>query len=507
MDQLERPKTSLYQKYLDIMPTGAGALFFIQTFSTLAFSVLYSTLTLYMTNGLNITSKGAVSITAVFIAFNYGLHLFGGYMGGRFLSYRSLFCIGMALTLFGCLLIAIPTISTFYWGLATFLTGAGINVTCINCLLTQLFQPNDKRREAAFLWNYSGMNIGFFIGFYISGYYYKHHDYQTLFILAGLGSLIALVLTLFKWKLLNDLNTTLTTLSNAAKRKALIHGVMILGVLLIALRLLLQNPVFSNGLVLTVGIAMAFIMSYLAMKQPKVEDRNKIWAYIILAFASLTFWTLYQLCPMGLTLFAERNVDRHYLGMIIEPQWIQNINTIVIIIGGPVLSVFFSSLRNRGRGMTIPMQFTIALLMIGVGFALLPVGIHFADAKGFSNFNWIFACYVLQSLGELFISPIGYAMVGQLAPPKLQGLMMGTWMMLTGVAGTLSGYFSQMMLGDTQSTDPLITNPSFAHTFNLLGWGTIGTGVLLFLLLPFILRLTQEKQIYAKPQSVTEMAI
>ena len=58
-----------------------------------------------------------------------------------------------------------------YWGLALFLTGSGLNVTCINMMLTQRFAPADLRRETAFLWNYAGMNIGFFVGFSAAGHY------------------------------------------------------------------------------------------------------------------------------------------------------------------------------------------------------------------------------------------------------------------------------------------------------------------------------------------------
>ena len=498
---------NLRQQYARFMPKGAGALFFIQMFSTLAFGVLNFTLALYMTNALKLSDHMAINITATFVAFNFFLHLLGGYVGGRFLSYRMLFSIGMTAQLIGCLWIAVPTMPFFFWGLAAFLTGAGINVTCVNCMLTQLFQPHDKRRETAFLWNYSGMNIGFFIALYISGYYYKQSEYHTLFILAGMGNLISLVLIFLKWKLVRDTNTTLVTLSSDKKLPTYFKGFALLLIVFLSLRWLLQHPLFSNNLVMFAGVAMGFVMAFLAIKQPAREDRNKIWAYIILTFASLAFWTLYQLCPMGLTLFTERNVDRHYLGMIIAPQWIQNINTVVIIFGGPLLSVLFSSLRPRDRGMTIPSQFAMALILMGLGLALLPVGIYFADSQGLSSFNWVFLCYVLQALGELFIGPIGYAMVGQLAPPRLQGLMMGTWMMTAGVAATIAAYFSKLMLGNTQSLDPLVTNASFSHTFNGLGWGTIAIGILLLILRPFILHLTQEKELFAKPQNVTPMEL
>ncbi len=126
---------------------------------------------------------------------------------------------------------------------------------------------------------------------------------------------------------------------------------------------------------------------------------------------------------------------------------VQNINTVVIIIGGPLLSFIFTNLRERGININIPLQFSFALLLIGLGFAILPVGISFANAAGFVNFNWIFASFILQSIGELFISPIGYAMVGQLAPVHLRGLMMGVWLMITGVSAILSDHFSKMALG------------------------------------------------------------
>src|SRR6201990_432969 len=146
-------------------PEGTAVLFFIQIFSTLGFAVLYSTLVLYATKHLQLPVKLASAIMGVFGAFNYGLHLFGGYLGGRFLSNRNLFVGGMVLQVMGCGSIALGSMAAMYWGLAFFLTGSGLNVTCINMMLTQRFAPEDPRREGAFLWNYDGMNVGFFVGF------------------------------------------------------------------------------------------------------------------------------------------------------------------------------------------------------------------------------------------------------------------------------------------------------------------------------------------------------
>src|ERR1700712_2492006 len=169
-------------------PEGAIVLLFVQMFSTLGFAVLSSTLVLYATKHLHFTDDLALSLMGVFGAFNYGLHLFGGYLGGRFLSNRNLFVGGMLLQVFGCACISGGSAALLYIGLALFLTGSGLNVTCINMMLTQRFKPDDIRREGAFLWNYAGMNIGFFVGFTAAGHYQATENYAGLFTFATIGN-------------------------------------------------------------------------------------------------------------------------------------------------------------------------------------------------------------------------------------------------------------------------------------------------------------------------------
>src|SRR5438046_8354405 len=188
---------------------GTATLFFIQIFSTLGFAVLYSTLVLYATKHLQLSVRTATALIGVFGAFNYGLHLFGGYLGGRFLSNRNLFVGGMALQVIGCGCIATGTLALFYVGLAFFLTGSGLNVTCINMMLTQRFTSDDPRREGAFLWNYAGMNVGFFVGFSVAGYFQGTESYSSLFIFATLGNFVSIVLALLSWHTVADRNPTL----------------------------------------------------------------------------------------------------------------------------------------------------------------------------------------------------------------------------------------------------------------------------------------------------------
>lgn len=486
MDILFRVKKS--------MPEGIMPLFFIQIFSTLSFSVLYSTLVLYMKGSLGLPVTMANSIMGIFIAFNFALHLLGGFWGGRLLSNPALFCMGMLAQVIGCILLSVNSLTFLYYGLAVFLTGSGLNVTCLNCMLTQRFAPQDNRRETAFLWNYAGMNIGFFIGFTLSGVFQISQNYQRLFLLSSLGNLIALLICLYSWQQLKDNNTLFSQKNRLQKRNARITGIGCIVLLPFVLCPMLQYSAWANRMVLIVGIIMLGLILVMAQKQRSIVARNKIKAFAAFIIVGTVFWMLYQIGPMGLTVFVDHNVQRNYAGMIIPPQWFQNINTISVVLGGPLLAFLFKKMRSNGHQINIPTQFATALMLIGCAFVILPIGIKYASSTGMVNPGWIVASYVLQSAGELLISPIGYAMIGFLAPPSLQGLMMGMWMLSNGVGATLSGYSSNMMIHGENNVSPLLTNIGYSQVFLILGLFAIASAIALFLFIPKLKNLIQENK-------------
>jgi POT family proton-dependent oligopeptide transporter len=483
---------SLSKRLFSKAPEGTAALFFIQIFSTLGFAVLYSTLVLYATKHLQLSVKLATALMGVFGAFNYGLHLFGGYLGGRFLSNRNLFVGGMSLQVIGCGCIATGTAAMFYVGLALFLTGSGLNVTCINMMLTQRFTPEDPRREGAFLWNYAGMNVGFFVGFTVAGYFQGTESYSSLFIFATLGNFGAIVLALFNWKTLTDRNTPLLDATRKQFRVRQLAGIAILLGTVPVVWFLLQRPGITETLVKGICALVALTLIYLTLRHPDRRERRNMTAYLILTTGSLAFWSLYQMAPSGLMLFAVHNVNLMVGKVQIQPQWIQNINTVCIVLGGPLLASLFTRVRARGWRIDIPKQFATSLLLMALGFLILPLGIKLAGIDGKSAFAWLFMSYVLQSVGELLISPIGYAMIGKLAPRQYQGVMMGSWMLMTGLASLFAGDFSGMIPEPTGTT-AVATNPEYAKLFGALGAGSLVVGVALVVLIPFLRKLITDK--------------
>jgi POT family proton-dependent oligopeptide transporter len=99
---------------------------------------------------------------------------------------------------------------------------------------------------------------------------------------------------------------------------------------------------------------------------------------------------------------------------------------------------------------------------------------------------------VLQSIGELLIMPIGYAMIGKIAPKQYQGIMMGSWMLVTGLASLFAGDFSGM-IPEPNGTTAVATNPEYIKLFAELGAGSLAVGIALVLLIPFLRKLITDK--------------
>ena len=108
----------------------------------------------------------------------------------------------------------------------------------------------------------------------------------------------------------------------------------------------------------------------IAKAQNIKEQKDIVYAYVILAIFGLVFWSVYQLAPMALTIFAEANIDKYLLDFTIQTQWFQNVNTVVIAVGGILFPSILLIIRKRFI-FSFPMQFCFSLIFISIGFSLL----------------------------------------------------------------------------------------------------------------------------------------
>lgn len=465
------------------MPKGIMSLYLIQMFSTFSFAVLYSSLSLYITKQLGLSSLFSNNIVGLFLAFNFVLHLFGGILGGSWLSNRLLFLSTTILQTIGIIFLIFPETTNLYLGLSLFLIGCGLNTTCYNTILTQRFSPEDPRRDKAFFISYSTMNVGFWAGFILSGFYDSSNHYEKIFYASIATNLITALLTMYNWKNINDVDTKLTLMSSRKQKTKGIAGILFILVLIPILSTCFNLPRFSNGLVVAISVLMFFIILSIGLNQKLAAYRQKITAYLILTVTSIVFWMIYYTGPMGITLFIKNNVDKQLLGFDVPTQWILNINSAVIIIGSPLLALLISKLHQRGYTVSASTQFIWAFLFLALSFFCLSNGIFFANETGYTSLNWIILHTAIQAVAELFIGPVGYAMIGRIAPKHLQGLLMGTWMLVSGLSASLSHYFSNSM-AKSESLNPLLSNSDYYYVFNELGFWALGGALFLCLIAP-----------------------
>jgi proton-dependent oligopeptide transporter, POT family len=472
---------------------GARALYFIQIFSNLSYCIIYSTLVLYGTEKLKLSPILMTALMGSYVAFNYGLHFLGGYMGGRYISNRWLCVIGIAFQAIACFIISGTSYTTMMIGLSFFLAGSGLNTTCLYSMVTQLFDdPEDPRRERAFLYNYSGMMMGFLFGYTVSGYFQFTHSYGILFFIGGITSSIAVALILVYWRYLYDKGTTFVALSKDKQNKTMLKAYFIIIIILVALIFLLHYSQLSNLILIMCAVSFIIIAFFITIGQKRTKDKKRMFAYLLFLIAAFIFYTIYLLAPMGLTLFIEHNTDLKMFGINIAPQWAGNINAIIITIGGPTLACFLKKMRDKGIKIPAPFLISMSLIFIGLAYVILPVGISFAGKNGLSSFNWVIWCYLFTGVGDLFIAPIGYSMIGKLIPRKLQGMMMGLWLMMAGLGGIMSSYLSKFALGNNDSLDPLVTNMSYSMTFGVIALVALFFGLIMLLFVPKLYRLIND---------------
>ena len=165
----------------------------------------------------------------------------------------------------------------------------------------------------------------------------------------------------------------------------------------------------------------------------------------------------------------------------------QQFNPFFIVLFAPVMSWLWTNLAKRGLEPSIPIKFALALMGVGAGFLLLVFGSNFAGPG--NNFQvglwWLAGLYLIHSLAELCISPVGLSMITKLSIARVVGLMMGVWFLSISVAQYFAGIVAQFASVETvggQVTNLKVSLDTYAGTFTTIAWIAIGAGVVLFLL-------------------------
>ena len=394
------------------------------------------------------------------------------------------------------------TIAIMLLALSLISVGNGFFKPNISTIVGALYDQSDRRRDSGFTIFYMGINLGSIFGQLLCPLLADWIGWWAGLSLAGVGMLISYCLMQFDGGRLDGYGERPP---NAPNRDMVIYiGALIAVPVFIFLFNNLMNSAPAEagsgfiGYIMSLSLMGQLLFGTFIISVPAIliwsytkgtrQEAQMMTAALILVCFNVFFWTLFEQAGSSLTLFADRNTDRSVFGLfsISAPQT-QNFNPIFIVLLAPMMSILWTRLAKRGLEPSIAVKFALALMGVGAGFLLLVFGSTFAGPG--NNFQvglwWLAGLYLLHSLAELCISPVGLSMITKLSIARIVGMMMGVWFLSISVAQYVAGVVAQFMSVETvggQVTNLKVSLDTYTSTFTTIAWIAIGAGVLLFLL-------------------------
>lgn len=228
-------------------------------------------------------------------------------------------------------------------------------------------------------------------------------------------------------------------------------------------------------------------MLVLSGKYDRVQQQ-RIWVILILLLFTTVFWTFFELAGSALNLFTDRNVNKNMLGVELTTTFFQSVNPLFIMIFAPIFSWMWIKLAQSGKEPAAPYKFSVGLLLLGLGFLVLNVG-KGAAVEGLVPAIFLITLYLLHTLGELTLSPVGLSLVTKLAPSQIVGFLMGIWFLSSSIAHQAGKHIAKFTAVEASETATAVETLGKAMpVFNMVGLFAIGAAVLLLVLSPMISR-------------------
>jgi POT family proton-dependent oligopeptide transporter len=448
-------------------PRGLSTLFFTEMWERFSYYGMRALLILFMTaplatGGLGFDTAKAGAIYGTYVALAYLTALPGGWIADRFLGQRRSTLYGGVVIMLGHISLAIPGMVTFYLGLLLVVIGTGLLKPNVSTMVGALYSQDDERRDAGFSMFYMGINLGAFTAPLVCGWLAQSEQFRGIlasfgvspasswhwgFAMAAVGMFFGLVQYLSGWKYLGEAGMypvkPESPAAHARERRLLTVGVAVVGAVLALLaagaatgRVTAEGVANGLGVFLLVTTVGFFVWLFTVAKWTR-EERKRLLVVLVLFLAASVFWSVFEQAGSTLNLFADRNTRTEALGYDFPPSWFQSLNSLFLIILAPVFAWIWLKLGKRDP--SSPAKFTLGLIFVAAGFAILVFAAKQAEQGVMVSPLWLTATYLLHTIGELCLSPVGLSAMTRLAPARIAGLTMGVWFLATSVGNYLGG--------------------------------------------------------------------
>lgn len=441
-------------------PKGLLTLFSIEFWERFSYYGMRAVLLYYIyyettKGGLGLDKTTATSIMSIYGSLVYMSTILGGWLADRILGSRSTIITGAVLIMLGHIALSLPgSVTALFVSMALIILGSGILKPNLSNMVGDLYSKQDYRRDAGFSIFYTGANAGALIAPLVVGTIGQTYNFHYGFALAAIGMFIGLI-----WYMI----TSRRTLGEAgryvpnpiaAEEKGKLIRWFSIAALVVAIVLILvisKGWLTINGFTLIVSVlgivipTIYFLVMYFS-KKTSTTEKSRLLAYLPLFITAICFWSIQE---QGSTIFAriaDEQTKLTFGSLHIQSSWFQSINPLYIVVLGPLFAVMWTKLGKRQPA--TPVKFSIGVILAGLSFLLMLI--PFGSGASHINPLWLVFSFLLVTLGELFLSPVGASATTKLAPAAFASQTMSVWYLSNASAQAINAQLVKLYSIDTQ---------------------------------------------------------
>ncbi|MFZ5554022.1 MAG: peptide MFS transporter [Bacteroidota bacterium] len=455
-------------------------LFASEMWERFCFYGMRGVLTVFMVERLGMLRPDANLKYGAIQAFVYTMTFVGGMFADKILGFRKSIFWGAVLMILGSLTIAFSPDDLFFIGTSISIVGTGFFKPNISGVVGMLYNDGDQRRDAGFSLFYSGINIGALLGGYLCFNLGSNYGWEYAFYSAAIAMMLGLVIFTAGQKGLGPLGfSPLLSKEGMTTSKANMYQLMVYIGSLISIPLILlliSNSAYTDIFMFIVG-PLALIYFLIETLKSTRDERSKLFAALVFIVFSIFFWAFFEQSGGSLSLVAREHTSHEMAGITLDPNEVNNsANSLFVILLSPVFGLFWLWMNKRKAEPNTVIKFGLGFIFLGLAFYVFHMLIGYAGADGISSLMVFTFAYLVITLGELCLSPIGLSAMTKLAPRRMFGIIMGMWFLASaygqyfaGVLGAGMASTGEYKIELTKAETDNMTNITWADTAEVKG--------------------------------------
>ncbi|MFK0255842.1 peptide MFS transporter [Streptomyces sp. NPDC090445] len=441
-------------------PIGLATLFMTEMWERFSYYGMRALLVLYLVSGgvdaatgsqgggLGFTAATATAIYSVYVAMVYLMAMPGGWFGDRVWGARKTVTVAGVVIMVGHVSLALPGQIAFFVGLLLVAVGSGLLKANISTMVGHLYKgADDPRRDSGFTIFYIGINAGALLAPLGIGMVGELVNWHLGFLLAAIGMGLGLGMFLAFGRTLNPKSSLVPNPLTPAERTAVLIKVAVVaaviavfyGAVVAADMFTIKwalYPITIAGLIIPVAVLVRIKRD----KDLSAGEQTKMSAYIWFFVAAAVFWMIYDQGGSTLSLFGDKNSERSLFGWEVPTVLFQSLNPLFVVALAPIFAAAWVAMARRNREPSTIVKFSVALVIVGASFFVFAIPLsQVAGSDTKATMWWLVLIFLMHTLAELCLSPVGLSVTTKMAPQKYASQMMGVWFLAVTAGDCITG--------------------------------------------------------------------